>query len=61
MFQAKQYAADGYVREVYVFKNNEDPLCPVILHFPLVNHEFRTFKAPGKSNVRTILSIILAH
>ena len=48
--QAELYAADGYVREVYVFKNENDPFCPVILHFPLVNQNFRTFKAPGKYN-----------
>ncbi|KAF2356544.1 C2 domain [Trinorchestia longiramus] len=44
---AEQYREEGYVREVYVFKNKDDPFCPVILHFPLVNHHFRTFKAPG--------------
>ncbi|XP_018011748.1 cytosolic phospholipase A2 isoform X2 [Hyalella azteca] len=45
---AEQYRDDGYVREVYVFKNEDDPFCPVILHFPLVNHHFRSFKAPGE-------------
>uniref|UniRef100_A0A2P2I3R9 Phospholipase A2 n=1 Tax=Hirondellea gigas TaxID=1518452 RepID=A0A2P2I3R9_9CRUS len=45
--QSLLYAEEGYVREVYVFKNEDDPFCPVILHFPLVNQNFKTFKVPG--------------
>lgn len=43
----EQYKDEGYVRELYIFKNKDDPFCPVILHFPLVNHYFKTYKAPG--------------
>ena len=38
---------DG-VKECYVFENKEDPNCPIILHFPLVNEDFREYKAPGE-------------
>ena len=46
----KQYIDSGeHVREIYVFK---DPLkppseVPVIIFFPLVNHNFRHYKEPG--------------
>ena len=50
VLQVEQYKNEGHVREVYVFKNEEDDTCPVILHFPLVNHTFRTFKEPGKKS-----------
>ncbi|XP_064148187.1 cytosolic phospholipase A2 zeta [Loxodonta africana] len=34
-------------RECYLFTNAEDPRSPIVLHFPLVNHSFRTHLAPG--------------
>ncbi|XP_027207890.1 cytosolic phospholipase A2 isoform X2 [Penaeus vannamei] len=44
--QVAQYENEE-VRECYVFKHPMDHFCPVILHFPLVNNNFRKFKAPG--------------
>ncbi|XP_064106608.1 cytosolic phospholipase A2-like isoform X2 [Macrobrachium nipponense] len=35
------------LRECYIFKHPSDYFCPIILHFPLVNKLFRTFKKPG--------------
>ncbi|XP_058149977.1 cytosolic phospholipase A2 zeta [Dasypus novemcinctus] len=34
-------------RECYLFAEAEDPRSPIVLHFPLVNHTFRTHLAPG--------------
>ncbi|KAL4692238.1 hypothetical protein H8959_016048 [Pygathrix nigripes] len=34
-------------RECCLFAKTEDPRCPIVLHFPLVNHTFRTHLAPG--------------
>ncbi|XP_056401836.1 cytosolic phospholipase A2 delta-like isoform X2 [Hyla sarda] len=34
-------------RECYLFPNCDDPRCPTVLHFPLVNDTFRQFKHPG--------------
>jgi phospholipase A2 len=36
------------VREWYLFEDPTDPYCPVILHFIILNKEFKKFKAPGK-------------
>ncbi|XP_060561359.1 cytosolic phospholipase A2-like [Ruditapes philippinarum] len=36
----------GY-KECYVFENRNDPNCPIVMHFILVNNEFREFKSPG--------------
>ncbi|XP_013772392.1 cytosolic phospholipase A2-like [Limulus polyphemus] len=35
------------MRECYIFDNPDDISCPIILHFPLVNINFRKFKQPG--------------
>ncbi len=36
------------MKECYVFKPKQgEKNCPTIIHFVLVNIEFRTFKAPG--------------
>ncbi|XP_052104756.1 cytosolic phospholipase A2-like isoform X2 [Mytilus californianus] len=35
------------VQELYIFEDEKDPKCPIIMHFVLVNEEFRTFKSPG--------------
>ena len=43
---AKKSLNDG-VKECYVFKEPENPQVPVVIFFPLVNREFRKFKAPG--------------
>lgn len=50
------------VQELYVFEDENDPECPIIMHFVLVNKDFRLFKKPGKhvynSNVpKTLLSL----
>uniref|UniRef100_A0A8C5R4M6 Phospholipase A2 group IVF n=1 Tax=Leptobrachium leishanense TaxID=445787 RepID=A0A8C5R4M6_9ANUR len=34
-------------KECYLFMDENDPRCPIVLHFPLVNNTFRKFKAPG--------------
>lgn len=37
------------LKECYVFKPKKgEKNCPTIIHFVLVNINFRTFKAPGK-------------
>lgn len=37
------------LKECYVFKPRKgDKNCPTVIHFVLVNINFRTFKAPGK-------------
>ncbi|KAI8491611.1 Cytosolic phospholipase A2 [Branchiostoma belcheri] len=35
------------MKECYVFKHPTDDKCPIVLHFVLVNIEFRKFKKPG--------------
>ncbi|XP_071160119.1 cytosolic phospholipase A2-like isoform X4 [Mytilus edulis] len=35
------------VQELYVFEDENDPECPIIMHFVLVNKDFRLFKKPG--------------
>ncbi|KAL3846623.1 hypothetical protein ACJMK2_017598 [Sinanodonta woodiana] len=35
------------MKELYIFKHETDPHCPVVLHFPLVNIEFRKYLQPG--------------
>ncbi|XP_063429795.1 cytosolic phospholipase A2-like [Mytilus trossulus] len=35
------------VQELYVFEDKNDPECPIIMHFVLVNKDFRTYKRPG--------------
>ncbi|XP_054709516.1 cytosolic phospholipase A2-like [Uloborus diversus] len=34
-------------KECYVFKHPTNELCPIVLHFPLCNLNFRKFKEPG--------------
>ncbi|XP_020649363.3 cytosolic phospholipase A2 zeta [Pogona vitticeps] len=34
-------------KECYIFMDAKNPKAPIILHFPLVNHTFRKYKAPG--------------
>ena len=40
-------AKDG-TKECYVFSNPDDDMCPVVVHFVLINDSFRRYKAPGK-------------
>jgi phospholipase A2 len=42
------------IKELYVFKDDNDEYCPVILHFVILNKTFKQFKAPGmlKSNAK---------
>ncbi|XP_043929441.1 cytosolic phospholipase A2 zeta-like [Protopterus annectens] len=35
------------LKECYLFVDEENPQSPIVLHFPLVNDTFRTYKAPG--------------
>ncbi|KAK3094893.1 hypothetical protein FSP39_007592 [Pinctada imbricata] len=35
------------VRELYILEDEHDPLCPVIMHFVLVNRDFKQFRSPG--------------
>ncbi|XP_015931209.3 cytosolic phospholipase A2 isoform X1 [Parasteatoda tepidariorum] len=34
-------------KECYVFKHPTNEFCPIIIHFPLINMDFRKFKEPG--------------
>lgn len=36
------------MKEVYVFRHPTDEYCPIIVHFVLVNIEFRKFVKPGE-------------
>ena len=42
-----QFLKDGYTREYYVFSDPNDPTCPVVVHFPLVNKTFKEQSKPG--------------
>ncbi|XP_053380553.1 cytosolic phospholipase A2-like isoform X2 [Mercenaria mercenaria] len=35
------------LKECYVFENPNDPKCPIVMHFVILNITFREFKAPG--------------
>ncbi|XP_076149270.1 cytosolic phospholipase A2 zeta-like [Alosa pseudoharengus] len=35
------------MKEVYVFEDENNPIAPIVVHFPMVNLTFREFKAPG--------------
>ncbi|XP_064615136.1 cytosolic phospholipase A2-like [Liolophura sinensis] len=35
------------MKELYIFRDPNDPNCPIILHFVLVNLDFRKYKKPG--------------
>lgn len=39
------------MKELYIFKHPTDPHCPVVLHFVLVNIDFREFTKPGKITI----------
>lgn len=45
------------LKELYVFQDPDDPNCPVVLHFPLVNINFRNFSAPGQSVSQSVTSL----
>ena len=36
------------IRECYAFEDPDDPRCPTILHFVLINKTFKDYVAPGK-------------
>uniref|UniRef100_A0A8C4NAF3 PLA2c domain-containing protein n=1 Tax=Eptatretus burgeri TaxID=7764 RepID=A0A8C4NAF3_EPTBU len=36
------------VQECYMFADSEDPLAPIILHFPLINQTFQQYKTVGE-------------
>ncbi|KAL5005329.1 hypothetical protein ScPMuIL_018785 [Solemya velum] len=35
------------LKELYIFKHPNDPHCPIVMHFVLVNIDFRKYKLPG--------------
>lgn len=35
------------LKECYVFEKPDDPTCPIVMHFILINNEFRKLKSPG--------------
>ena len=41
-----QFLKDG-LKEYYVFSDPDDPTCPVVVHFPLINKTFKEQSAPG--------------
>ncbi|KAF7704741.1 hypothetical protein HF521_021813 [Silurus meridionalis] len=41
-----KYTSQPY-KEVYVFEDEKNPDAPIVLHFPLVNVSFKTYKEPG--------------
>ncbi|GAB6032190.1 Cytosolic phospholipase A2 zeta, variant 2 [Chamberlinius hualienensis] len=41
-----EHYAHEPVRECYVFEHPNDPYCPIILHFVIINNLFKKFKAP---------------
>ena len=42
----EQFWKDG-LKEYYVFSDPNDPTCPVVVHFPLVNKTFKEQVSPG--------------
>jgi phospholipase A2 len=36
------------VQELYIFEDENDIECPIIMHFVLVNNDFKKYKTPGK-------------
>ncbi|XP_071160118.1 cytosolic phospholipase A2-like isoform X3 [Mytilus edulis] len=38
---------EGKNEELYIFEDDNDPHCPIIMHFVLVNKDFRTYTKPG--------------
>lgn len=45
------------MKELYIFKHPTDPHCPIVLHFVLVNIDFRDFQKPGMYSFNTHLYI----
>ena len=50
---AEEYSKDKEVKEFYVFQDETDMSCPVVLHFVIVNNRFRWEKAPGNIIIGT--------
>ena len=46
------------LKEMYIFRHPTDPHCPVVLHFCLVNIEFRKFIKPGIYTLDICLSLL---
>ena len=46
------------LKECYVFENKDDPRCPIILHFVLVNIHFREFSQPGMAVVSQVIFVV---
>ena len=43
----RYYSRDPELRELYVFKDEADTRCPVIIFLPLVCKQFKSYTAPG--------------
>jgi phospholipase A2 len=43
----EQLEKDG-LKECYVFRHPTDRTCPVVIHFALVNKDFKEYSKPGK-------------
>ncbi|XP_036397454.1 cytosolic phospholipase A2 zeta-like [Megalops cyprinoides] len=39
------------LQECYLFRDEDNPSAPIVLHFPLINASFREFRAPGVRRV----------
>ena len=45
-----EFKENEEVKELYILQDENDPLCPVIMHFVLVNKDFKRFTKPGWYN-----------
>lgn len=45
----ERYKDTDDILEVYIFENEEDPECPIIMHFVLINKDFKKYIKPGKN------------
>ena len=54
------YEKEG-MKELYIFKDPDDPFCPVIFHFVLINLGFKEFKAPGNEPFYDLFIILLCY
>lgn len=44
----ERYKDTDDILEVYIFENEEDPECPIIMHFVLINKDFKKYIKPGE-------------
>ena len=50
--------ADGNCRtiECYIFENKDEPECPIVMHFVLINNEFKEKKLDSDNRSKLFLS-----